>query len=308
MTYNIRSLTSHGTGAEITGLDLTKSVSEPLKKQLEDDFAKFHVLVIRNQTFSSTDQFLRSAEAFGEHMPHHRKSGNSVENSAVFDVKNVEVSPGKYYIVGESFHTDHSNDPVPPKATTLYPVSLPKHGGDTQFVNVHAAYDELNSEVKKRIDGLLAVHVYISKYSPRELTKLDEESLKHLPAPTLHPLVRIHPENGRKFLYLNPVRMESIVGMSDEASQKLIGELMGHATQKKYEYRHKWTHGDMVIWDNRSVMHQANADYDMVESRHLWRVMIKGRLHQTDIDARRGINIDVSQRVPSRAAVTISVK
>ena len=81
--------------------------------------------------------------------------------------------------------------------------------------------------------------------------------------------MRVHPENGRKALYLNPVRIEAIEGMTEEEALALVAELMAHATQKKYEYRHKWRYGDMVIWDNRSVMHQANGDYDMNEVRHL---------------------------------------
>jgi len=84
------------------------------------------------------------------------------------------------------------------------------------------------------------------------------------------------PENGRKALFLNPVRMEAIVGMEDKEALALIDELMRHATQKKYEYRHKWRHGDWVLWDNRSVMHQANPDYDMRERRYLYRLMLKG--------------------------------
>ena len=163
-------------------------------------------------------------------------------------------------------------------ATTLFAVSLPSHGGDTQYVNMHSAYDDLPQETKQRIDGMKAVHVYLSKYSPRSLGHLSEESRKALPPPGIHPLVRTNPEIGRKALFLNPVRMESIVGMEDEAALALIADLMAHATQQKYEYRHQGRHGDMVIWDNRSVMHQANPDYDMNERRNLYRLMLKGEV------------------------------
>jgi taurine dioxygenase len=88
--------------------------------------------------------------------------------------------------------------------------------------------------------------------------------------------VRIHPENGRKALYLNPVRIESIVGMADQEGLNLVSELMEHAIQKKYEYRHRWHYGDFVIWDNRSVIHKANPDYNMTERRYLYRLMLKG--------------------------------
>jgi taurine dioxygenase len=111
---------------------------------------------------------------------------------------------------------------------------------------------------------------------PRPLGQITEESRSKLPPPGVHPLVRTHPENGRKALFLNPVRMEAIVGMDDKEALALIEELMRHAIQKKYEYRHKWRHGDWVLWDNRSVMHQANPDYDMRERRYLYRLMLKG--------------------------------
>jgi taurine dioxygenase len=89
-------------------------------------------------------------------------------------------------------------------------------------------------------------------------------------------MVRVHPENGRKALYLNPVRIEAIEGMQEDEALALVAELIAHATHRKYEYRHQWRYGDMVIWDNRSVMHQANGDYDMNEVRHLLRIMVKG--------------------------------
>jgi len=157
-------------------------------------------------------------------------------------------------------------------------VSLPSSGGDTQYVNMHEAYDELPGETKERIDGLKAIHVYLSKFSPRELRPLSEESSRLVPLPGVHPLVRTHPENGRKALYLNPVRIEAIEGMEDEEALDLVAELMEHSIQKKYEYRHQWRYGDFVIWDNRSVIHKANPDYDMNERRYLYRLMLKGEV------------------------------
>ena len=130
----------------------------------------------------------------------------------------------------------------------------------------------------KRSTGSRRCTLYLSKYSPRPLGHLSEESRRNLPPPGVHPLVRTHPENGRKALFLNPVRMELIVGMEDADALKLIDELMQHATQKKYEYRHQWRYGDWVMWDNRSVMHQANPDYDMSERRFLYRLMLKGEV------------------------------
>jgi len=272
--YALSPMTAHGTGAEIHGLDLSMPVDDELKRKLNADFARHHVLVIRNQKLSPA-QFAAAGEIFGPLLSQHHKDIRALGHPEVFEIRNVEVAPGKYQIAGETFHTDHSNHPCPPRATSLHTVSLPSYGGDTQFVNMHLAYETLPDEMKRRIEGLKAVHAWESRYSPRKMRKLSADSAKALPPPALHPLVRVHPENGKRFLYLNPVRMDSIIGMEDGEAMALIGELMAHATQKRFEYRHKWLMGDMVIWDNRSVMHQANGDYDMKEVRHLYRIMIQ---------------------------------
>jgi taurine dioxygenase len=273
-TFNVTPLTGH-TGAEIRGLDLTQEIDPETRSVLNHAFMQFHVLVVRSQKYRPED-FLRAVQLWGELQPHDKKEMHVPGFPQMYYVSNEQTVPGKRYISGESFHTDHSNHPAPPKATILYPVSLPSEGGDTQYVNMHLAYDDLPEAMKRRIDPLKAVHVYLSKYSPRELKPLNAESLKALPPPGIHPLVRVHPENHRKALFLNPVRIESIIGMPDDEALQLVAELMAHATQQKYEYRHQWRYGDMVLWDNRSVMHKANPDYDMNERRYLYRLMLKG--------------------------------
>jgi taurine dioxygenase len=276
MSYTVMPMTEH-TGAEVRGINLADDIDPGARAELNRAFANHHVLVIRDQELSP-EGFKKAAQVFGELLQHDKKETHVPGHPDVYYVSNDQIVNGKRIIPGESFHTDHSNHPAPPKATTLFAVSLPSSGGDTQYVNMHDAYDDLSEAMKRRIDGMRAVHVYLSKYSPRSLGLLTEESRKALPPPGIHPLVRVHPDNGRKALYLNPVRIESIVGMEDSEALELIGELMAHATQKKYEYRHQWRHGDMVIWDNRSVMHQANPDYDMNERRYLYRLMLKGEV------------------------------
>jgi taurine dioxygenase len=275
-SFSVTPLTDH-TGAEVVGLDCTKPIDQETRAALNEAFVRHHVLVIRHQHFSP-DEFKVAAQLFGELQPHHQKELRVPGHPDVSYVSNDIFRNGKRIIPGETFHTDHSNHPRPPKATMLFAVELPSRGGDTQFVNMHAVYDDLPDETKRRLDGLKAVHVYQSRYSPRDLAGLNEESQRELPPPGIHPLVRTHPENGRKALYLNPVRIESIVGMDDGDALSLLNQLMQHATQNKYEYRHQWRHGDWLLWDNRSVMHQANADYDMSERRYLYRLMLKGEV------------------------------
>jgi alpha-ketoglutarate-dependent taurine dioxygenase len=274
MAFFITPLTAH-TGAEIRGIDLREPIDAELRSVLNHAFAQHHVLVVRDQQYEPAD-FLKAVQLWGELQPHDKKDQHVPGFSDVSYVTNEEFLGDKRIIPGETFHSDHSNHPAPPKATILYAISLPSSGGDTQYVNVHEAYDDLSEAMKRRIDGLRAVHVYLSKYSPRALKPLNEESRKALPPAGVHPLVRVHPENKRKALFLNPVRIEGIVGMPDDEALDLVAELMAHATQPQYEYRHRWRHGDMVLWDNRSVMHKANPDYDMSERRYLYRLMLKG--------------------------------
>ncbi len=275
-SFSITPLTDH-TGAEVTGFDFRNPLDADTRAALNDAFVEHHVLVMRDQEFSP-DDFKAAVQLFGELQPHDKKEHHVPGFPDVSYVSNDEFVNGRRIIPGETFHTDHSNHPRPPKATTLFAVELPSSGGDTQYVNMHEAYDDLPEQTKARIAGLKAVHAYLSKYSPRPLGYLSEESRQKLPPPGVHPLVRTHPENGRRALFLNPVRMESIPGMEDADALKLIDELMAHATQRKYEYRHKWRHGDWVLWDNRSVLHQANPDYDMNERRFLYRLMLKGEV------------------------------
>jgi taurine dioxygenase len=275
-SFTIAPLTDH-TGAEVSGLDFARPIGGETRATLNRAFVDRHVLVMRDQHFSP-EQFKAAARLFGELQPHDKKEHHVPGHPDVYYVSNDEMVNGQRVIPGETFHTDHSNHPRPPKATMLFAVQLPRRGGDTQYVNMHDAYDDLPGAIKRKIDELRAVHVYQSKYSPRSLGHISDDSRRDVPPPAVHPLVRMHPENGRKALFLNPVRMESIVGMEDRDALALIDDLMRHSTQKKFEYRHQWRYGDWVLWDNRSVMHQANADYDMNERRYLYRLMLKGEV------------------------------
>jgi len=137
---------------------------------------------MREQHFTP-DQFEAAAQVFGEIQLHDKRERHVPGHPGVDYVSNDQIENGRRIIPGETFHTDHSNHPRPPKATMLFAVELPSRGGDTQYVNMHDAYDDLPAETKQRIDGLKAVHVYQSKYSPRPLGKITEESRSKLPPP-----------------------------------------------------------------------------------------------------------------------------
>ncbi len=275
MPLSIKPLTAH-IGAEVTGVDLTMPVDEAARKKLYDAWIKHAVLVIRDQNLSPP-QFAAAARLFGDLMDQQVKKFSLPDYPEVGTIssKDLPIVDGKLHVRGEQFHTDHSNFAAPPKATMLHAVSLPKSGGDTQFVDVRQAFDDLPEAKQRGLVKLRSPHVYESSQSPRKMAALTPEERAQIPQ-TVQPLVIRHPENGRSALYINTARMEGIEGMPAEDAFKLIDDLYQHATNSKYEYRHQWRAGDMVIWDNRSVMHQANADYDPSEYRFLYRIMLKG--------------------------------
>ena len=178
VSFTITPLTNH-TGAEVVGLDFTQPIDSETRVTLSRAFAERHVLVMRNQHFTP-EQFKVAAQLFGELHPHDKKERHVADHPNVEYISNDEIMDGKHIIPGETFHTDHSNHPRPPKATTLFAVELPTSGGNTQYVNMHDAYDDLPEATKRKIDGLKAVHVYQSKYSPRSLGTINEESRRNV--------------------------------------------------------------------------------------------------------------------------------
>jgi len=274
-SFSVARLSDH-TGAEIAGVDLSAPLGEPTRKRLNQAFLDHCVIAIRDQKLNAP-RFLEAMKIFGEIFLQHNPRFAVPECPQIHYISNQEkFEDGRVYIPGEGYHTDHSNDVEPPKATALYAVKLPKTGGDTQFVNMYEAYDALGEAMKRHIDGVQARHVYQSKYSKRKLPSLSQERSKIASESVLHPIVRTHPGTGRKALYINPIRIEGVVGMPEQKALALLDELLEHATQEKFQYRHKWKAGDVVIWDNRCLMHKANGDYPVSEVRYLYRLMLKG--------------------------------
>jgi taurine dioxygenase len=185
------------------------------------------------------------------------------------------LGDGRKIVNGANWHTDDSFMRAPCSLTMLYGVIVPSRGGDTQFTNMYAAYEDLPAETRRRIDPLKVVHKYHSSRKLTHVSTRPAEEMAAMPEAT-HPLVRTHPETHRKSLYLNPNRMEHVVGLERAESDRLLDELVAHATQAKYQYRHVWRQGDIVIWDNRCTMHKANADYPEGERRLMHRVIVAG--------------------------------
>ncbi|MFT5449826.1 MAG: taurine dioxygenase [Gammaproteobacteria bacterium] len=264
------------TGIEVRGLDLSAPIDSELTNRLNRAFVEHSVLVVRDQHLSAA-QLLDAVQLFGDVFRQHNTKFALPECPQIHYLSNQDRYPdGKRYIPGDGYHTDHSNAVAPPKATVLYAIKLPDSGGDTQYVNMHAAYEGLSEAMKSQLQNLQAAHVYQNRHSKRKLMGLTDTQRQNVPAEVLHPVVRTHPESGKKALYINPIRIDRIEGMAESDMLPLLDELLTHATQPCYEYRHRWLPGDVVMWDNRCLLHKANGDYDMNQERYLYRVMLQG--------------------------------
>ncbi|GAA5233990.1 TauD/TfdA family dioxygenase [Verticiella sediminum] len=271
-----QTLTDHGLGIEIRGVDLGSDLPASVAQALRDLWHEHAVLVVREQRLDPA-AFLRAAQIFGDILPQQLGKFSLPDYPLVGTIssRDLPTRDGKLHVRGENYHTDHSNFREPPMGTMLHAIELPSRGGDTQFVDVRLAYDELPEAMKARIATLRSTHVYESSRSPRKMAVLSPQERAEAAASS-QPIVIVHPVSGRAALYLNTGRMEGIEGLPDDEAYALINALYQHATQPCYEYRHRWQPGDFVLWDNRSVMHQANADFDPQEFRYLYRLMLKG--------------------------------
>jgi taurine dioxygenase len=264
------------TGAEVFGVDLSKPLSPETRAALDRLLAERGVLVFHDQTLDAPG-FARAMQNFGDLMPQQLSQFSLDGDPLIGFISNADFdkASGRKLVRGEQYHTDHSNYAEPPKATALYGVDIPSIGGDTQFSNVQAAYEDLPDDIKAKIDGARSLHAFQSSRSPRPMATPTPEERARMPE-TVQPVVARHPLTGRKGLYLNTGRMEGIEGMDRDEADALLAMLMQRATDARHEYRHKWRKNDVVIWDNRTVMHKANGDVPEDQKRFLYRVMVKG--------------------------------
>jgi len=275
MSITFKPLSDH-TGVEVEGLDLSQPLSSETRERVYRAWLEHSVLVVRDQNLNP-HVLLAAAKQFGDPLHQHNTRFQLEECPEIHYISNQDkYEDGRRYIPGSGYHTDHSNAANPPKATILHAKSLPKKGGDTQFVNMARAFETLDIDTQKRINGLKAEHVYQSSHSSRKLVGLTEKRKAEIEKSVSHPLIRTHDETARKAIYINPIRIERIIGMDDEEALPLLDYLLEHSIQIMHEYRHRWEEGDFVMWDNRVLLHKANPDYDMKEKRYLYRLMLQG--------------------------------
>jgi taurine dioxygenase len=159
-------------------------------------------------------------------------------------------------------------------ASILYAIEIPPVGGDTLFASMAAAYDALSPSMRKRLRGLRAVHDFAvaapASYSPEVIEQGDFDGRNRC----LHPVVVTHPETGRRALFVNPGFTSHLQGFSREESRALLSFLYRHATRPEFVYRHRWRERDLLLWDNRCLMHYAVADYEGKGDRHMHRTTV----------------------------------
>lgn len=265
-------------GAEITDVDLAQPLSSGLKDTITAAFLAHRVLVFRDQRLTEDQQYELTLH-FGEIEGHVARLANGDKAPLVHTVSNLDehgnptATPREY---GNYFwHTDKSYHQVPSLLTMLHAVELPPHGGDTEFANTAAGYAALPEETKREIAGLKVVHSWeVSRRNTGGRLATEDEARER--PPVTHPLVRTHPDTGERTLYLG-LHTSHVVGMPEAEGRALLDRLLAHTTEPRFVYAHTWRAGDLVMWDNRCLLHRAARNYDMTRHRRiLRRTVVKG--------------------------------
>jgi taurine dioxygenase len=272
--------------ADVHGIDLSRPIGDSVFSRIADAWAQHLVLRFSGQRLD--DRMLMQFSArFGEldRVPIAAANLDRINSGVAPDavdwvavIANARKDGkemgglGSYELV---WHTDMSYNPLPPRASLLYALEVPADGGNTGFLNMYAAYETLAPELKRAIDGKTCIHDS-SRNSAGELRKGFQRTLDVRQTPgAVHPLVRLHPVTGRKALFLGRRPGAYIHGLEVEESEELLDAIWDHATQERFAWYQKWRVGDLVLWDNRCVMHRRDA-FDESLRRLMHRTQIVG--------------------------------
>ena len=251
-------------GASITGVDLTKPLSDGQVAEIRRLWLEHHVLVFPDQklTDDQLEAYTLQFGPFGDD-PFIAPIPGREHIIAVKRTAN-ETAP----IFAETWHTDWSFQVTPPAGTCLYGITIPPSGGDTMFTNQHTALDAMPADLHDQLEGKMAIHSAKGAYSPKgfygeqdkgrsmDIRPSDEADATHT-----HPVIRAHPETGQLGLFGCAGYITGFEGMNEEASNDLLMELYRWQTRPEFQYRHKWQKDMLVMWDNRSVLHMATGGY-----------------------------------------------
>jgi len=271
-----------GTGADVIGLDLSKPIDDRTFKRLSDAFNEYSVLAYRDQKLAPEQQIVFSRR-WGPLQVNVRSDFNKPGYPDLYVVSNILVDgkPIGSQDAGRYWHTDLCYLPKPTKCSLLYAHELPGPGlGDTMFASNIKAYEQLPASAKKRLEGKKAANSYrymfdrkASEFGLRP--KLTEEEKKKYPEDAIHPVIRTHPETGKKCIFVCEGYTTHILDMPKAESDELL-QLMFDTVQKPENvYRHKWRLGDLMMWDNCAVQHKVSFDYELPLRRRLERCTVE---------------------------------
>lgn len=257
-----------GIGAFISGLDLSQALSAEVVAGLRDTLVQWKVIFFRDQPLSE-DEHIRFARHFGELEIHPLTPVDQPRPEI------LRIVHDKDHIGTENFwHSDVTWRPEPSLGSVLRAVEIPEVGGDTLWANMEAAYAELPDGLKKKLEGLQAEHNFLRAFG-HTIPEEQHPEIRERHPPQHHPVVRTHPESGRKSLYVNIAFTDHIVGMEREESDKLLAFLQDRANRPEYQVRLKWQPGTIAFWDNRASQHYAVSDY-WPQRRVMERVTVAG--------------------------------
>ncbi len=257
-------------GAIVSGIEISNDISKEEFNIIHKAFLDYQVLFFIDQKEIPPEKHIQLGKCFGE-LHSHPAAPTMPGYPEIFEIhahKNSKIANGEFW------HSDVSCDDTPPLGTMLQLHILPETGGDTMFSNMYSAYDALSDSYKNLLSNLIATHesehLYKGRYKDR-----GQEDDKILMPTAKHPIVRTHPETGRKALYVNRTFTRSIEGMSKEESSSILNFLFDHCEHVNFQIRFRWSKNDMAFWDNRCTMHRAIWDY-WPQERKGRRVTIKG--------------------------------
>ncbi len=278
MALKLRPL-SYSLGAEVCAIDVSRKMSEHDFGDVYRAFLEHGILLFRDQHITR-EQHIEFSRRFGELDKHDAlprdRHPDHPEILMVTNEPKLNGAPSDSKYTGRQWHSDMSFTLVPSSGSLLRCITAPPVGGDTMFANMYMAYDALSAGMKKLIAGLHGIHMSGTRKIANSTTGIPRaEEQKRINPPVAQPVVRMHPETGRKALYIGD-KVKSFDGMTEEESRPLIEYLVQHATRPEFVYRHQWQANDILVWDNRCTMHCALGDFDETQLRHMERTTVLG--------------------------------